>query len=211
MNTVKFNDKDSYKDFGILLMPKARPKPSPKYNYVSIPARSGDLDLTEALGEVQYENLSFPLDFYVVNNDWDNTLSEITNYLHGKKAKVTFSDDPDYYYLGRVTINELSSDKGAKILSLECNFEPYKYKQDVTSITHTVSAGDSYVFKNSRMSVVPKLTLSAAMTIEFNGTRYSLGAGTSKVLDIQFKYGDNTIKVITGSGTIKAEYQEGSL
>ena len=61
------------------------------------------------------------------------------------------------------------------------------------------------------MKVTPTLTLSAAMTIEHNGTSYSLGAGTSKILGIQFNEGTNTIKGITGSGTLKAEYREGSL
>lgn len=213
MNTVNFGEINSYSDWEILLRPKTRPKPSPKYEYVSIPGASGDLDLTEALGEVQYENLTFPLEFNVIDpmNNWDNKLSVITNYLHGKKMKVTFSDDPDYYYYGRVTVNELSSDKSLGILALECNFDPFKYKQNITSVSYNVSAGNSYNFTNNRMSVVPTLTLSTAMTLEFNGTSYSLNAGTQKVLGIQFKEGTNTIKVTTGSGTLKAEYQEGSL
>lgn len=213
MNTIDFGTKNSYEDFGLILRPKARPKPEPKYEYVSIPARNGDLDLTEAFGDVFYENLSFPLDFNVIDamNTWDSKLREITNYLHGRKLEVTFSDDPDYYYLGRITVNELASDKNTGLLSLECNFEPYKYKKAITVKEYTVSAGNTYTFTNERMKVTPTLTLSAAMTIEHNGTSYSLGAGTSKILEIQFIEGTNTIKVVTGSGTLKAEYREGSL
>lgn len=211
MNTVKFNDKDSYIDFGLLLRPKARPKPSPKIIKVSVPGRSGDLDFTEAFGEVHYENLQYPLEFLMVNGEWDKKLSEITNKLHGRKTKVTFSDDSDYYYYGRIKINELSSDKVAKTLSLDCDFEPYKYKQNITTVTHEVEAGNSYDFINDRMSVVPKLTLSADITFTFNNVSYSLSAGTYLIPDIQFKEGVNTITVTTGSGTIKAEYQEGCL
>lgn len=213
MNSVIFGTKDSYTDFGLLLMPKERPKPSPKYEYVSIPGRSGDLDFTEWAGEIFYENLEFPLEFYMVDaiKEWDSKLRTITNYLHGKKMQVTFSDDPDYYYIGRITVNELSSDKALGTLSIDCNFEPYKYKKDITSKSYTVSAGNEYTFENGRMKTTPTLTLSDAMTIEFEGTSYSLTAGTSKNLDIQFKEGTNTIKVTTGTGTLKAEYQEGSL
>lgn len=213
MNTINFGTRNSYDDFGLILRPKSRPKPTPKYEYVSIPARNGDLDLTEAFGDVFYENLSFPLEFNVINpiDTWDSKLREITNYLHGRKLEVTFSDDPDYYYIGRVTVNELSSDRNIGLLSLGCNFEPYKYKKELTVKEYTVSAGNTYTFTNERMKVTPTLTLSSAMTIEFNGTSYSLGAGSSKILDIQFVEGNNIIKVTTGSGTLKAEYREGSL
>ena len=213
MNTVKFGSKDSYEDFGLILRPKERPKPNPKYEYVSIPARNGDLDLTEAFGDVFYNNLSFPLEFNVIDsiNTWNDKLSEITNYLHGRKLEVIFSDDPTYYYVGRITVNELSSDMNVGILSLECNFEPYKYKREITVKEYTVSAGNTYAFENERMKVTPTLILSSAMTIEFNGISYSLGAGSSKVLGIQFTEGNNIIKVITGSGTLRAEYREGSL
>lgn len=213
MNTIKFGIKDSYDDFGLILNPKERPKPSPKYEYVSIPARNGDIDLTEAFGDVFYENLSYPLEFTVIDaiNTWDSKLRTITNYLHGKKMKVTFSDDPDYYYLGRVTINELSSDRNIGLLSLECNFEPYKYKNEVTIKEYSVSAGNTYTFTNGRMKVVPTLTLSAAMTISFNGKSISLNAGTYKALDVEFVEGENDITITTGSGTLKAEYQEADL
>ena len=213
MNTVSFGNINSYTDWGLSLRPKDRPKPEPKYNYVSIPCRNGDLDLTEAMGDVFYDNLTYSLEFNVPDamNTWDEKLRTITNYLHGRKMRVVFSEDPNYYYVGRITIDELTSDKNLGILSLECNFEPYKYKKDVTVVTHTVTEGSSYTFNNGRMKVVPTLTLSADMTLKYKDTSYSLQAGTQKVLGIQFEEGENTITVTTGSGTLKAEYQEADL
>lgn len=213
MNTVTFGTKNSYDDFGLTLRPKPRPKPSPKYEFVSIPARNSDLDLTEWAGDVFYENLTYPLEFNVVDaiNTWDSKLREITNYLHGRKMKVTFNEDPNYYYLGRIKVNELSSDRNVGILVLECNFEPYKYKKDVTIKEYAVSAGNTYTFTNGRMKVVPTLTLSSAMTVSFKGNSYSLSAGTYKALEIEFTEGINEITVTSGSGTLKAEYQEGDL
>ena len=213
MNTVKFDNKDSYKDLGLLLQTKTRPKPAPKYNYVSLPARNGDLDLTEAFGDVIYNNLKYPLEFYLVDKikNWDTKLSELTALLHGKKLKVTFSDDPNYYYVGRVTINELSSDRAVGLLSIDCNFEPYKYKQEETVVEYEVAAGNNYEFINSRMPVVPILELSQAMIIKFNDTSYSLNAGLQKALGIEFKEGVNVISVQEGTGTLKVTYREGAL
>lgn len=210
MNSVTFGDKNSFDDWGLSLRPKSRPKPTPRYNRVIVPGRDGSLDLTEALGDVFYEDLEYSLEFNVTDaiNTWDSKLREITNYLHGKKMKVVFSDDPDYYYMGRVKINDLSSNRNLGILSLSCTFEPYKYKKDVTVVTHQVTAGNSYTFTNGRKKVVPTLTLSADMTLTFKNASYSLTAGTQKVLAIQFEEGENIITIATGSGTLKAEYQE---
>ena len=213
MNTIKFGEKDSYEDFGLILRPIKRPKPSPKYEYVSIPGRNGDIDLTEAFGDVFYENLSFPLEFNVIDaiNTWNDKVRTITNYLHGKKMLVTFSDDPNYYYQGRITINELSSDRNIGVLSLDCNFEPYKYKKEITTKEYEVVEGGTYTFTNGRMKVVPTLTLSGDMTISFNGKNISLNEGTYKALEIEFVEGANDITIVTGSGTLKATYQEGDL
>lgn len=213
MNNVIFGDINAFEEWGLLLRPKTRPKPSPKYDFVSIPGRNGDLDLTESFGDIFYENLTYSLEFYMVDamKNWDDKLRTITNALHGKKMKVTFTEDQNYYYLGRVTINELASNRSLGILSIECNFEPYKYKQAITTITQEVVEGGIYTFTNGRLKVVPTITLSSDMTLRFNNVDYALTSGTMKVLGIQFVEGVNTIEIVNGSGTLTLDYQEGDL
>ena len=94
MYSVNFGDKNSYDDFGLLLMPKTRPFPSPKTTYVSIEGKDGDLDLTTSLtGDVKYKNISYSLEFYLKDKrvDWETTLLDISTYLHGKKMNLVFS------------------------------------------------------------------------------------------------------------------------
>lgn len=210
-NGVIFGTKNSVTDWDLLMTSKQIGKPEARTNYIEIPGRDGTLDLTESLGEIKYNDrtLTFEFDLFNPSNFW-NTEKEISNYLNGKKLKITLEQDPNYYYLGRCKVSS-SLTKNVGHFTIECTCEPYKYKQNVTTITNTVTTGGTYNYSNDRKSVVPTLTLSAAMNLEFNGTSYSIGAGTNKVLGINFKEGINTIKVTSGSGTLTVSYQEGSL
>lgn len=210
-NGVIFGTKNSVTDWDLLMTSKQIGKPEAKTNYIEIPGKDGTLDLTESLGEIKYNDrtLSFEFDLFNPKNFW-NTEKEISNYLNGKKLKITLEQDSNYYYLGRCKVSS-SISKNVGHFTIECTCEPYKYKQNITTITNSVVTGGTYNYSNDRKSVVPTLTLSAAMTLEFNGTSYSIGTGTNKVLGINFKEGINTIKVISGTGTLTVSYQEGSL
>lgn len=158
MITVKFGDKDSYKDWGLILKPKSRPLPAPKTNYVSIEGKDGDLDLTTSLtGDVKYQNVSYSLEFTLLDKraDWESKLYEISTYLHGKKLNVIFSDDAEWYCTGRVSLNELTSNKSLGVISLDCNFEPYRLKVSETVINEPIEAGKVITLSNSRKWVMP--------------------------------------------------------
>lgn len=213
MNTVKFDNKDSYADFGLLLQPMERPKPSPKINMVSIEGRSGDLDLTEALGDVQYDNLDIELSFTLMNADnWDDTLSKITNYLHGRKRKIIFSDDADYYYEGRITVDGLSSDAVMKTLTVKCNCNPYKLKNTETVVTKEITGVTSFTLSNSRKSVMPEVLMTGNVVFKYDGKQFTPTADTPyRSPQFMLKEGDNTIEIVSGTGSLKFTYREGSL
>ena len=213
MNGVKFGDKHSITDWDLIMTSKDMGTAEPKTNEIDIPGRDGTLDIPDPSGEVKYNNrtISFLFDTLKPSSEWWTLNRKISNYLHGQKLKVILDQDPNYYYLAKLKVDPFTNDKNVGHISISGTAEPYKYKQNITEITNTVSAGSTYTFENDRKSVVPTLVLSAAMTLEFEGNSYSLSAGTQKVLDIKFKEGTNSIKVVTGSGTLKVTYQEASL
>ena len=49
---VQFGDHHTANDWSLILHEKIVSPPKPKTNYVSVPGRDGDLDLTEALSDV---------------------------------------------------------------------------------------------------------------------------------------------------------------
>lgn len=211
MNTIKFGNKDSYTDFNLILRPKARPFPTPKTNYVSIEGRDGDLDLTTSLtGDVKYENISYSLEFTLKDerSAWEETLLKLSTYLHGKKMNLIFSEDPNWYYVGRYSLNDVESDKNVGLLSIDCVLEPYRYKKDETK--KTITGVGTLTLSNTRKWVMPIITSTENMQFVFEGKTFNVN-GTLQSPDIILKEGDNTIEVTSGSGTLTVTYREAKL
>ena len=213
MNGVKFGDKHSITDWDLLMTARNIEDAEVDEIYVKIPGSNGEKDLTEAFGEVKYlpRTLSPTFDMFQNPTEWMRLKDEITNYLHGKKMKIIYDVDPNYYYYGRCKVTDFSNDYTVAHFTIEAKCDPYKYKINPTIVTNEVSQGNTYTYSNERKTVVPTLTLSDAMTLEFNGNTYSLNAGTHKILGIEFVEGNNEITVTSGSGTLTVTYQEAKL
>lgn len=113
------------------LIPTSRPVVNPpevKTKYVDIPGANGSLDYTEALDGVKYGNRTGSWEFMVANgySDWASLYNEIMSYIHGKLLKVVLLDDPNYYYMGRLSINQWKSDQKYSTITIDYNFNPYK-------------------------------------------------------------------------------------
>lgn len=230
LDGVKFGNKHSYEDFGLILQKKDLSLPKPKTEKVEVTGRNGAIDLTESLvDEVTFENRSITFTFVVLNGllYWSKALSELTNYLHGRKMQIILDADKTFYYYGRCTVNEFKSDRRLATIVVECDCEPFKIEVNgagmpwiwdtfsfVNGIIHlnevTVSGTKTVNLLNRRKVVSPTFTCSAAMAVTHEGTRYSLPKGKTTVYDIRLQEGDNNV-TFTGNGTVKIEYKGGSL
>lgn len=215
MRSIKFNEIDTYEDWGLLLNPRDIIKPEPKTNYVDIPGGDGSLDLSEAnTEEIKYKDFTLPFDFTMVEpiDNWDNKMSEISNFLHGRNMKIVQSSDPDYYYYGRCKVDKFTSSKALGTFSIKCTVGPYKLKHEKTIVKVSLENQNikTVQIKNDRMSVIPTITCTEEVLITFKNITYSLSAGEHTLLDIQFVEGINELK-LSGSGTVTFEFQEGSL
>lgn len=210
MNTIKFNDKDSYTDFNLILKPKSIPFPIPKTNYVSIEGRDGDLDLSNALtDDVKYENINYSLEFYLnkERTDWITALNTISTYLHGKKVQIKLSEDPNWYWNARITLNDFESDKNIGLIVLDCNLEPYRIKTTDTVVTEEVVANKVITLSNSRKWVMPTITTTAEVKFTY-GTKQITVNGTLQTTDFILKEGNTSIILNSGSGNIVFKYRE---
>lgn len=130
MNGVIFNDKHSYRDWGLML--KSRPKispPAPKIKMIQVPGSDAIIDLTERLtGQVHYEprEISFEFITNASRETWVGLHSDILTYIHGKRVRIIFDDDPNWVYTGRVTVGDMEAEKGAATLTMTATVEPYK-------------------------------------------------------------------------------------
>ena len=228
---VKIGERHTYNDWNLILISKTIGFPSPKIETEDIPGADSSLDFSEVLtGDVHYDNRTLEFEFEMIDpvKNWDNKISEITNYLHGKKFKIILDSDPSFYYYGRVSINDFKSNKTTGTISIEADVEPYKYDlwssiEDWLWDPFNFETGIIYETKNieisgqklltivgRRLKCVPIIEVSNDMIVEFEGVRYNLTPGKQKVLDMQIKEGENTLKFI-GDGIVSIDYRGGSL
>lgn len=236
MKGVYFGNKHSYTDWGLYL--KTRPEispPKPKTVYVSIPGSDGDLDLTESLtDDVKYENRKISCTFIVIQpkERWANIYSEILEYLHGKQMNVIMDDDPEYFYSGRLEVNQWKSDIKTSTIVIDGIVEPYKLEmfsglEDwewdpfdfesgiIREYGELVVDGTlSLNIEGRRKVVIPTFMVNSldgtGMQVEFEGNTYFLPDGSSKVLNIRLAEGENTLQ-FTGNGTVSVDYRGGRL
>jgi len=199
-------------DWSVILKSQDIGLPSPKTTTVDIIGKDGTLDLTEAFGEVRYNNRTITFTFSAVENilDWDACKTMIANELHGKRMKITTWSDPDYYYIGRCTVDNYNSSKMQGTIVVKCDCEPYKIKHEATTEFIDAVSLKSIVIDSGRMTVYPTITVSEAMILVINGTSYSFAAGTYNN-QLKFTYGGNTVTTTATSGTATFTFTEGAL
>ena len=104
--------------------------PTPKYNFVDIPGASLEMDLTESVtGFVNYGPRVGSWEFVSVDRTrrYYELYTEIMEFLQGKLSRVVLRPDMDYYYQGRLAVNEFKSDPNNSRIVLDYHFAPFKY------------------------------------------------------------------------------------
>lgn len=139
-HSITFGDKNTWDNW--CLIPETEPivaPPAPKTNYIDIPGASGSLDMSEAItGYPLYQNRTGSFSFLVMNDKavtmpecnpikLRNLVSNIMEYLHGKKMQMILEDDRSYFYRGRFTVDSIDGGEGFSKISIGYNLEPYKW------------------------------------------------------------------------------------
>lgn len=216
INGVTFGTQHSLDDLNLILSKIDIPPAKPKTSYIDIPGGNGSIDLTEANGEIVYEDRTLSFTFTVHPDEsatFDEVRSDISNQLNGQNCKITLDKDDDYYFYGRVTVDDYRTNKKVNEIAVKARVQPYKYKQNPTMVKFALSAQAKTVnISNSRKSVSPTVTVSegGSASVEYEGNTFTFTAGTQRNADLRFTAGNNRVK-ISGSGTITFIYQEGSL
>jgi hypothetical protein len=215
MNGVYFGKIHSFDNLNLILAPFALTPAEPQTNFLKIPGRDGDLDLTEVNGEVKYNSREFTFPFAVAPGDelsFDERASLVSNALNGLRCRITLDRDPGYYWVGRCSVDKYTQDKRIGKIDVKATVEPYKLKQSATVKSIALSsAAQEVTFVNGRMASIPVIECTNnGTTVVFDGKTHTLNAGTSKILDIRFVEGSNVLK-LSGTGTITFTWQEGAL
>ena len=148
------------------------PPPAQKTNSTDVPGSNGRLDMSESLnGYPVFDTRGGSWDFYVINNgvtineeygSWYDRFSDVANTIHGKMVKVTLDDEPDYYYKGRVTVNNFGPDNTWSKLTIGFEFFPYKLREKEEDTGEFSVNGDTYVeVVGSKMPITPTFNITS--------------------------------------------------
>lgn len=133
MQGVTFGTFHSFRTWGLML--KSRPvisSPEPKYKLIEVPGSNAVIDLTEALtGEVTYHPREIKCEFISGERRemWAKINADVMNAIHGKRLKIVLDNDPDYYYIGRITVGNMKPERADFVLPVTAMVEPYKYER----------------------------------------------------------------------------------
>lgn len=214
---ILFNNINSLRDYGLTLVKKTIGTPTPRTQIIEVPGRNGQIDLTEYLGEITYSNRPLTFEFQTVKRqeDFNKLFSKILNDLQGQIMKITLSIEEDFYYYGRIRVNEWESNKKIGSIVIEVDADPFKYRKNETVYSVEIGASGEVTanLKNLKMPTNPRFTTTNNTTIEYKEMTINTNAISNKMYDeILFNEGDNLITFKAAKGTmITVSYQEGSL
>ena len=197
-------------DLRLVMSGKDISPPSPEILRVPIEGHSGTVDLSEWTGDVQYSDRSIGISTSALGRH--DELQKIThnaqNVLTGRRFRVVFTDDPEYYYTGRC--ERLTVDRQRGIIEIGIDFvcEPWKLRRDKTNIIVDIVTEDTIALLCDRMPTIPTITVSAPVALYYGGMTYNLGKGRHSPFTLR----EGVAEVrIAGTAVVAIEYQEGAL
>ena len=213
MNGVKFGDIHSYNDLHLIMQPFAPTPAKPKTSFLKVPGRDGTLDLTEAHGEVKYNDRVFTFTFVIAPGDkltFDSRVTMVSNAINGRRCKIVLDRDPQWCWDGRCEVSKVTRSRNNAKIVVKATVKPYKVAQQEAVISLSENA-KRLTIPHSGAAVIPTIHCTdAGAKVSFGGATYTLPAGESKTLDIRFVEGNN-ILTATGTGTMTITWERRSL
>ena len=220
----------TYDDHGLILRSAYPSTPVPKTNYLDIPGRDGSIDLTEALGGVKYEDRYL----YITLTDLNYKLSVgekfalLERQIDGRRVKVILDKIPAFYFIGRVTsFSDPEIEGMVGTTTITVRIEPYRYSiydsnnpwlwDPFNFLTDMAIEDGNYIVSGmlrkdiivGQSNVIPTITVSSDMTLEFEGRTYELKPGVTYSNLIELVGNKENILIFRGNGTVKLDYRGG--
>lgn len=209
--TVNINGKNVLQEYGLILISKNVENATPKTIMVDIPGADGKLDITDAMGVVRYQNRKINLKFEVIGGPVKTArvAALVANAYNGARVNLIFSEDPGYFYEGRVVGMTCQQKNASSELTMTVDCQPYA--KTVGEFTVTITGSGTVFIAGSRMPTVPTITVAdGSTTIMARGKSHSLEAGTYALHDMPVLDGLNTFEV-SGTAKVTWTYRKGKL
>lgn len=184
-------------------------------NLVFVPGRSAPLNCDKnVFGEPCFSYRKIQIDFGGQHSPekWDTFISMFRSLFEGREIKLRFLTDPEWYWKGLAKVDSFTRNRSIGTFSLVLPYaDAYKNREKTIKITAT-SQGLTVVFKNEGCKrVVPKVTTSGELLIEYGTKSISMSAGTWINTALMLEPGHNTMVFTGSSADVTVEYTEKSL
>lgn len=197
-----------YEDYGIFLKDYSVSPAVPKSYFVSLDGADGSLDLSDWAGEIKYEPRTVEINL----RDMNERHLPIVQALNGRRWRITFFDDPHWYYEGRCDSVSTETRRRVTDIGLTFTCSPWKTKHVDTIMEKAFSPGTKMVLRAERKTVIPKIKVSSACNVIWNGETYRLTSGTHTpawfVLTDSY---NQMLEFDSGSGIATVSWRDGVL
>ena len=210
---ITFDTWHTARDWGLKLLSYHIPMPEPKEKTVDVAGTYGALDLTEADGMVYYNRregieILFDLDDSSAQK-WLAKELEVSAAIHGQKVKMILDDQPNYYYMVRLSLDSTKSNPVLSRFVLTGSAEPFKYDSSWSFPERTMASGATVTLPAGGIGTVPVFQVSRASTdfgFSYNGKTYGLVVGRNRFPDLVVSNNAVTLK-FTGTGGLSIDYR----
>lgn len=233
INEIKFGEKGTYIDFGLLMTYRSIGSPDIKRKSLNVPYRDGILDYTQSNGRTYFGNRPLEFEFKLVNPDEFYTVySNLLEYLHGQNMRITIPEDSEYYYYGMCELSDLDVSKALGKITISVDAETYKYSKSsaqedilwddvhfpttVFRYIGTLNITNSYslIIRKGGVNVIPVINVSNITSETFtvrsnrNNRTYTLVSGRNRFPDLTVCGNTDVTLTFTGSATVVIDYRE---
>ena len=188
--------------------------------FVEVPGRDGELDLSTALtdGEPRYGNRTLTATFERSDGtrlEREAAINTMVNWLDGWRMDIRLPDDDLHYLTGRVHVAKNYNDPAHAAVTVTAVCDPWRYNNHETVRTLTAGADpvETRLTNTGRRTVVPTLRITgegASVLLVYGAYSWTLGAGVYQLPDLILPQGGITI-TYSGTGEMSFTYREAVL
>jgi hypothetical protein len=126
----------SHRDLNLIQQSVEVDPAEPKLNMVEIPGADGAVDMSEQpAGRVVFNTRKITWTYALYPGEsWDAKHRQVSNVLNGRKCNITLDTDPEYYYVGRLSVTKHNIDNTLRQITIVAICQPYKLRQEQTVV-----------------------------------------------------------------------------
>lgn len=191
-----------------------------RQQFVVVPGRDGDLDLSAALtdGAPRYGSRILTATLERSDGtriDRETAINTMVNWLDGWRMDIRLPDDDAHYITGRVHVAKVYNDQAHAAVTVTAVCDPWRYNnhETVVSLTAAAEARPARLTNSGRRTVVPTIQITgdaANVLLVYGAHSWALGAGTYQLPDLVVPQGGVDI-TYSGTGALSFTYREAVL